>query len=187
MRAWMTSPSGHAMTEVPEPQAGPGEIVISVRAVSINPRDTNLRMAAFAGHAMAAADAQAMATALERSGFAGPESSTPIYIPCSDAAGEVVAVGPGVTRFGIGDRVITTFYTDWISGRSPQGVNVSSRGQAGYNGVLAERVVTGEDWAVAIPDGFSYEEASTLPCAIRSSPSMTGSSAPATMRPAEVR
>jgi NADPH:quinone reductase-like Zn-dependent oxidoreductase len=85
-------------------------------------------------------------------------------IPCSDGAGEVVAVGAQVTRFRVGDRVVTSFFPDWIDGR-PTPSNTKATLGADRDGVLAEEVVLHEDGLVAIPDQMSYAEAATLPCA----------------------
>ena len=85
-------------------------------------------------------------------------------IPCSDGAGEVVAVGATVTRFRVGDRVMSSFFPDWIDG-SPTPSNTKATMGADRDGVLAEQVVLHEDALVAIPEQLSYTEAATLPCA----------------------
>ena len=85
-------------------------------------------------------------------------------IPCSDGAGEVVAVGEQVTRFRVGDRVVASFFPDWIDG-APTPSNTKATLGADQDGVLAEEVVLQEDALVAIPDQLSYAEAATLPCA----------------------
>ena len=85
-------------------------------------------------------------------------------VPTSDGAGEVIAIGPGVTQFAVGDRVASTFFADWPDGRRTRDAMASSRG-GGVDGMLAEMIVSHEDGLVAIPDYLSYEEAATLPCA----------------------
>ena len=83
-------------------------------------------------------------------------------IPCSDGAGDVVAVGSSVTRFKPGDRVIPSFFQVWIDGVPPK--NRAALG-APLDGTLAECIALHEDGWVAIPKSLSYEEAATLPCA----------------------
>ncbi|MEV6643237.1 NAD(P)-dependent alcohol dehydrogenase [Amycolatopsis sp. NPDC051371] len=121
---------------VPEPQRG--EVLVRVRATSLNYRDLLI---------------------LDGDHFtAGPGS----LIPVSDAAGEVAAVGEGVTRFAKGDRVINAFHSNWIAGRLPDALVGYGNGQDGW---LAEYRAVGEHALVALPDSLSYEQGATLPCA----------------------
>ena len=83
------------------------------------------------------------------------------FDPCSDAAGEVVEVGPGVSRVQAGDRVATTVFRRWLDGDSLQPAAYGSV----LDGALADSVVVHEDALVHVPPYLSDEEASTLPCA----------------------
>jgi NADPH:quinone reductase-like Zn-dependent oxidoreductase len=115
-----------------------GEVLVRVRASSLNFRDLALAM-----------------------GWA-PFAVRPGVIPLSDAAGEVVALGPGVSRFAVGDRVVSTFWADWFGGpRSPthrQYGTVEDGWLSEYKAVPAEALVR-------IPPQLSFAEAATLPCA----------------------
>jgi len=144
MKAWeivsANGVDGLALNERPSPVAGPGEVIVRVRASSVNYRD--------------------LAT------IEDPEPRGIKYptIPNSDGAGEIIAVGSGVSRFSAGDRVMGCFFQNWPSG----GISASAMGSAmggAIDGVLAEEVVLKEDAIVRIPDHLSYEEAATLPCA----------------------
>jgi NADPH:quinone reductase-like Zn-dependent oxidoreductase len=123
---------------VPEPQRG--EVLVRVRATSLNYRDLLI---------------------LDGDHFTnGPGS----LVPLSDAAGEVVAVGPDVTRFGVGDRVLNAFHSNWIGGRLPAAETLRGYGNA-QDGWLAEYRAVSEHALVALPDSLTYEQGATLPCA----------------------
>lgn len=143
MKAWQIQHRGDltglGMVELPEPTPGPGEVLVRVRAVSLNYRDL-------------------LATRIER-----PGALTPLT-PCSDGAGQVVQVGAGVTRWKVGDRVATCFFQDWEAGRIRRETMRSDLGGP-LHGVLAEYVCLKEDGFVAVPEYMTYEQASTLPCA----------------------
>jgi NADPH:quinone reductase-like Zn-dependent oxidoreductase len=130
-----------ALKEVPRPAAGAGQVLVRVRAVSLNHRDLNMLNRDY-----------------------DPEYSVAGGIPLSDGAGEVIAVGPGVTRFAVGDRVAGIFFERWIAGPPNAEALASDRG-GNAGGMLSEVIVSHEDSLVAIPQHLSYEEAATLPCA----------------------
>ncbi len=85
-------------------------------------------------------------------------------IPMSDGAGEVVAVGAGVTRFGVGDHVVSTFFPNWPAG--PVSAE-RTRGIPGdhVDGFAAEYVAMPAECFTRLPAGYSMEEAAALPCA----------------------
>jgi NADPH:quinone reductase-like Zn-dependent oxidoreductase len=126
--------------ERPDPEPGVGEVAVRVRAVSLNFRDL-----------------------MVVKGDYNPKLKMPM-IPCSDAAGEVTAVGEGVTRVKVGDRVCGIFMQGWLSGGVNERVARTALGGA-IDGVLAEAVVFNQEGVVRIPEHLSFEEAATLPCA----------------------
>jgi NADPH:quinone reductase-like Zn-dependent oxidoreductase len=134
-----TSLDGLRRAERPDPRPGSHEVLIRVRAVSLNYRDHMVVIGRYMGGAV--------------------ERDT---IPLSDGAGEVVLTGPGVTRFKTGDRVAGTFFQTWVDG--PRTRFAPALGVP-LDGMLAEYVVLHQDGVVAIPPGLSFEEAATLPCA----------------------
>jgi len=85
-------------------------------------------------------------------------------VPLSDGAGEVVEVGPGVTRVKAGDKVAGCFFQRWAGGEPSPTLQASALGGA-LDGMLAEFAVLEEDGVVKIPDHLSLEEGATLPCA----------------------
>jgi NADPH:quinone reductase-like Zn-dependent oxidoreductase len=85
-------------------------------------------------------------------------------VPLSDGAGEVVALGDGVTRFAVGDRVIGCFHPRWFGGPIKADY-LTDRLGANLDGMLSEYAVVSEEAAVSVPGDLSFEEAATLPCA----------------------
>ena len=133
------------MKTVASPQATqPGQVVVRVRAASLNQRDL-LVMAGQYG--------------------AGGGGDMHGHVPLSDGAGEIAAVGGGVTRFKVGDRVAGTFFTQWPEGRRTAQVAASARGGGSVDGMLSEVIVAHQDTLVRVPDHLTFEEAATLPCA----------------------
>lgn len=150
MKAWIikagsTSLDGLVLVDKPEPIPGPGEILVRMHAASLNFRDLLIPAGKYFGGA-AAVDTIAL----------------------SDGSGEVVACGPGVSRFQTGDRVAGTFFRNYIDG-PPAPVERPAlgapAGAVAVDGVLAEYVVFHQEDAVLIPANHSYIEAATLPCA----------------------
>lgn len=143
MRAWQISSFGIdslEFVERPTPAPGPGEVLIAVRAISLNFRDLMMVK-----------------------GLYNPKMPLP-RIPCSDGAGHVVEVGPGVTAWKPGDRVCGIFMQNWIDGALTA---ERARGALGgdIDGVLADFVVLKAEGLVTIPEHLSFQEAATLPCA----------------------
>ena len=130
-----------SLKEVPRPVAGPGQVLVRIKAVSLNRRDFNMLHWKY-----------------------DPENSIAGTIPLSDGAGEVIAVGEDVTRFNVGDRVAGIFFEKWIDGPPGPESLVSDRG-GNQGGMLSEVIVTDQAGLVMIPDHLSFEEAATLPCA----------------------
>jgi NADPH:quinone reductase-like Zn-dependent oxidoreductase len=129
-----------SLVERPDPLPGPGQVLVRVRAAALNYRDL-----------------------LTVNGHYNRRQPLPL-VPCSDAAGEVAAVGEGVSRVRPGDRVCSLFAQRWIAG-PPSAEKLRWTLGGALDGVLAERVVLSAEGVVATPPHLSDEEAATLPCA----------------------
>jgi NADPH:quinone reductase-like Zn-dependent oxidoreductase len=129
-----------AVADRPLPALLRGQVLIKVHAVSLNYRDL-----------------------LIVQGKYNPKMALP-RIPCSDGAGEIVAVGEDVTRVKTGQRVAGIFMQNWIEGAPDV---AKQRGALGgdIDGMLAEHVVLDQHGVVEVPAHLSWEEAATLPCA----------------------
>jgi len=119
---------------------GRGEVLIAVKAASLNYRDLMIAKGFY------------------------PLPLLENAIPLSDGAGEIIAVGEEVTRWKTGDRVCGSFFQSWIDGPIPQDAQMHTLGGP-MHGILAQQAVLSQDGIVRIPEHLSYEEAATLPCA----------------------
>jgi NADPH:quinone reductase-like Zn-dependent oxidoreductase len=124
-----------------EPVLGPTQILLRIKAASLNYRD----------HVMV------------RRGYGNRSGALPL-VPVSDGVGEVVGLGDAVTRFRVGDRACPTFFQDWISGPFR---DTYWRSQLGgpRDGVLQEFMAVEEHAAVGVPTFLTDLEAAALPCA----------------------
>jgi NADPH:quinone reductase-like Zn-dependent oxidoreductase len=127
------------LVERPDPVPGPGQVLVRVRAASLNRRDA------------AIADGSYFGQPVQRE-----------TIPLSDCAGEVAATGDGVTTVKRGDRVAATFFQTPPAG-SPFATPAALASP--LDGVLAEQIVLYENGVVPIPAALSFEEGACLPCA----------------------
>jgi NADPH:quinone reductase-like Zn-dependent oxidoreductase len=136
-REW--SIEGMELLERPDPEPGPGQVAVRMRAASLIYRDL-----------------------LTVQGKGGAYKLP--LVPFSDGAGEIIAVGEGVTRVAVGDRVCPMFFQSWFDG----GPSASNRRLAlggTLPGVLQELRVLDAEGVTRIPDHLTFAEAATLPCA----------------------
>lgn len=128
------------MADRPEPKPKSGEVLVRVKACSLNFRDWLMALGQY-----------------------NPKQKLPL-IPVSDGAGEVISVGDGVTGFKPGDRVLGHFFPNWLAGEpSVEKFSVSMGGP--YDGWLCEQRTFPASALSHIPAHLSYEEAAALPCA----------------------
>ncbi|MEE5086803.1 NAD(P)-dependent alcohol dehydrogenase [Pseudomonas alliivorans] len=129
---------GLEVCEEPTPEPGPGEVLVKIKATSLNFRDLSIINGWF------------------------PFPVEEGRVQLSDAAGVVEAIGSRVTRFAVGDRVTNNFMPGWFAG--PFREFVSQYGSQ-LDGWMADYRTIDQNELVAIPDSISFEEAATLPCA----------------------
>lgn len=141
--AWVYGPAGSppALQRVERPahEPGPGEVLVRMRAASLNYRD-HVNLHGLAGRNVAG------------------------VVALSDGAGEVTQVGAGVTAWKPGDRVAGCFFRDWASGPFQMEYHSGALG-GNFDGVLARSVVFAERGLVAAPPHLSWEAVASLPCA----------------------
>ena len=131
------------LVDLEEPRSpGPGEVTVRIRASSINYHDYLV--------------------------VAGKAAATDKLIPLTDGAGDIVAVGDGVTEYDKGDRVISTFFPEWVDGEPPnrfgREIFASVPGD-GVDGFAREYVTAPASAFTPAPKGFSYAESASLVCA----------------------
>jgi NADPH:quinone reductase-like Zn-dependent oxidoreductase len=132
---------GLQLVEREKPQPQKGEVLVRVRAASLNYRDW-----------------------MTLNGWYNPKQPLPL-IPLSDGVGEIEALGEGVQSWQVGDRVAGCFFQKWLAGE-PVTEDVRSSSLGGpLPGMLAEYVTLSQNGIVRLPDHLSFEEGATLPCA----------------------
>src|ERR1700722_19694039 len=133
-------PEGLKLVDRPLPDPGDHEVVVRIKAVSLNNPD----LVVLRGH-------------YDRHPVEG-------RVPLSDGAGEVIAVGPGVAKFKVGDRVAACFFQGWPAGRFKAEMHRTALGGS-IDGVLTEQAKFREEGLVHLPENYSFAEGATLPCA----------------------
>lgn len=143
MRAYRLSGSNAPLTlvDAPDPRPGPGEVLVALKAATLNYRDTIVRDGRYSGE------------------------QRPDLVPLSDGAGLVSAVGPGVTGRRVGERVAIGFMPTWVDGAFTAAKQAEALGGGFVDGVLAEHIVVPATGVAPFPDGWSFEEAAAYPCA----------------------
>lgn len=129
------------LVEMPDPQPGPGEVVVDLKAATLNYRDTIVREGRYGG------------------------AQRPDLVPLSDGAGVISAVGAGVTMRRVGERVAVGFMPNWGEGAFTAAKQAGALGGGFVDGVLAERIALPETGVVPIAADRSFEEAAAYPCA----------------------
>jgi NADPH:quinone reductase-like Zn-dependent oxidoreductase len=126
--------------EKPMPQPGAGQVLVKMRAWSLNYRDLMVIKGSYR-----------------------PNLPLPMT-PLSDGVGEVAGVGQGVARIRPGDRVAGIFMPKWLDGELSEEKAKSALG-GGETGMAAEYVVLDADAVVPVPEHLTDAEAAALPCA----------------------
>jgi NADPH:quinone reductase-like Zn-dependent oxidoreductase len=144
LKAWTLNDFGIdnlVRSDVPTPEPGPHQLLVEVGAASLNFRDKAIV-----------------------AGLYEPDRMPKGLIPVSDAAGRVVQTGSDVTKWSVGDRVVSHLYSGWLDGAP--GLDENARALGGpLDGGLAEYMVLEEDSVVSAPTAMSDEQAATLPIA----------------------
>lgn len=146
MRQWLISAGSTSLddlklVEAPQPVPGSGEVAVRVRACSLNYRDQIIPLGFYMGGVV--------------------QTDT---VPLSDGAGEIVAVGEGVSTLAVGDRVAGIFFQDWMDGPPNPGMGVAL-GAPPAPGMLQDVVVLPERGVVKLAATLDFAEAACLPCA----------------------
>jgi NADPH:quinone reductase-like Zn-dependent oxidoreductase len=124
----------------PAPRPGPGEVLVKMRAVSVNARELSILVEGWY-----------------------PLPVKPHVVAASDGCGEVVELGPGVARAAVGDRVMASIFPRWQDG--PFRPEVAAQLSGSLDGMLTELAVLPEEALVPVPPHLSWEEGAALPCA----------------------
>ena len=125
----------------PDPKPGPGQVLLRMRASSINYRDPIVPERAY-----------------------GSQSGDLPLIPVSDGVGDVIEIGAGVTRVSVGDRACPAYFQRWISGE-PNANRLTQSLGGPLDGTMAQYMCLSEEGVVKVPTYLTNLEASTLPCA----------------------
>jgi NADPH:quinone reductase-like Zn-dependent oxidoreductase len=129
------------LSQRPQPQAGPGQVLVRMKASSLNYRDL----------------------VVPERGYGSYTGNLPL-IPISDGVGVVCEIGPGVHRVAVGDRVCPTFFQGWFGGEPDLERLTQSLGGP-IDGTMADMMCLSEQGVVKVPDYLTDTEAASLPCA----------------------
>ncbi len=144
MRTWRVPAGaridGLRLAEEASAPLAPGQVRLRVKAASLNYRDLAIMQGWY------------------------PTMSQGPLVPGSDAVGEVVEIGPGVTRLAVGDRAATIFFPNWIDGAMRPERTAGALGGGGL-GTLAEELVISGEALVKSPAHLTDPQAATLTCA----------------------
>ena len=132
------------LVDQPDPEPGPREVLLRMRTASLNYRDSFIAA---------------------MGGYAPSGDATEAVIPLSDGCGIVEAIGPGVTRVAVGDRVAPSFFPNWIAGPPTEEVLAGALGAPGGPGVARELMAISAEGVSKVPDFLTDEEVASLPCA----------------------
>lgn len=126
------------LVEEDHPEPGPGELLVRIRASSLNFHDDMV--------------------------VVGKIPCADGRIPMTDGAGEVTSVGENVDEFKVGDKVVGTFWPHWVAGEMTPATRRDIPGD-NIDGYARDYVCMPSHAFTKAPAGYTYIEAATLPCA----------------------